>query len=54
MNDNGLAINGVAHAAAPGPVNSVRAMQPEAGDGFVSTAFVEELTQRALTYLEVG
>jgi gas vesicle protein GvpN len=54
MNDNGLAINGVAHGAAPGPVNSVRAMQPEAGDGFVSTAFVEELTQRALTYLEVG
>jgi nitric oxide reductase NorQ protein len=54
MSDNGLAINGAANAAAPGPVNSVRAMQPEAGDGFVSTAYVEELTQRALTYLEVG
>ncbi len=53
MNDNGLTMNGVG-AAAHGPVAGVRAMQPEAGDGFVSTAYVEELTQRALTYLEVG
>ncbi len=53
MSDNGLTMNGV-NAAAHGPVGGVRAMQPEAGDGFVSTAYVEELTQRALTYLEVG
>jgi len=53
MSDNGLTMNGV-NAAAPAPVAGVRAMQPEAGDGFVSTAYVEELTQRALTYLEVG
>lgn len=33
---------------------AVRAMQPEAGAGFVSTAYVEELTARALTYLQVG
>ena len=32
----------------------MRAVQPEAGEGFVSTAYVEELTQRALSYLEVG
>ena len=37
-----------------GPVAGVRAMQPEAGDGFVSTGVVEELTERALTYLEAG
>ena len=27
---------------------------PEAGDGFVSSPYVEDLTQRALTYLEIG
>ncbi len=53
MSDNGLTMNGV-NGAVPAPVAGVRAMQPEAGDGFVSTAYVEELTQRALTYLEVG
>lgn len=53
MSDNGLIMNGV-NGAAHGPVAGVRAMQPEAGDGFVSTAYIEELTQRALTYLEVG
>jgi nitric oxide reductase NorQ protein len=53
MNDNGVRTAGT-NPAAPRSENAVRAMQPEAGDGFVSTAFVEELTQRALTYLEVG
>ena len=27
---------------------------PEASDGFVSSPYVEALTQRALTYLEIG
>ena len=53
MSNNGLTMNGV-NTAAPGPVAGVRAMQPVAGEGFVSTPYVEELTQRALTYLEVG
>jgi len=38
----------------PSAHNGVRAVQPEPGEGFVSTAYVDELTQRALTYLEVG
>lgn len=52
MNDNGLVVAGANSAGSH--ENGVRAVQPEAGEGFVSTAYVEELTQRALTYLEVG
>jgi nitric oxide reductase NorQ protein len=53
MNETGSRTTS-ANGAAPGPEMAVRAMQPEAGDGFVSSSYVEELTQRALTYLEVG
>ena len=53
MNDNGLGVTG-ANSVGLRAENGVRAVQPEAGDGFVSTAYVEELTQRALSYLEVG
>ena len=53
MNDNGLRMNG-ASPMAPSAHNGVRAVQPEPGEGFVSTAYVQELTHRALSYLEVG
>lgn len=53
MDENGLRMT---HAGSDTPRGEIgaRAMQPEAGDGFVSTGYVEELTERALTYLEVG
>ena len=67
MNENGMNRNGmtghgmtenglrVTWSNSGAPIeHAVRAMQPEAGDGFVSTSFVDELTARALTYLEVG
>jgi nitric oxide reductase NorQ protein len=58
MNENGLTNeNGLRMTGSNGDgsrEDAVRAMQPEAGDGFVSTSYVEELTARALTYLEVG
>lgn len=53
MNSNGLG------GAAPS-VSALRvegetsALEPQAGIGFVSTPYVEELTRRAVTYLEVG
>lgn len=53
MNDNGLGVTG-ANSVGLRADNGMRAVQPEAGEGFVSTAYVEELTQRALSYLEVG
>ncbi len=53
MNQNGSILTEPS-APASRADNGVRAMTPEAGDGFVSTAFVDELTARALTYLEVG
>jgi MoxR-like ATPase len=53
MNDNGLKVNGNGFERSRSE-HAVRAMQPEAGDGFVSSGYVEELTARALTYLEVG
>ncbi len=53
MDENGLRVT-QGDSDPPRHEHGVRAMQPEAGDGFVSTSYVEELTARALTYLEVG
>jgi nitric oxide reductase NorQ protein len=54
MDENGLRVT-QGNSGMPRAENAgVRAMQPEAGDGFVSTSYVDELTARALAYLEVG
>lgn len=53
MSDNGLGTS----AAVGLPVKieeGARAVELEAGQGFVSTSHVEALTRRALSYLEVG
>jgi MoxR-like ATPase len=34
--------------------NNHDAVLPEPSNGFVTTPFVEQITQRALTYLQVG
>src|SRR5579864_4005535 len=52
MNENGFRVS--AEMPEPRHEQVVRAMQPEASEGFVSTGYVDELTARALTYLEVG
>jgi len=44
----------VDHADDVAPAAPDSVFLPEAGDGFVSSPYVEDLTQRALAYLEIG
>ncbi len=50
----GDSFSALATAEAVSSANTPTTFAPEASDGFVSSAYVEDLTRRALTYLEIG
>jgi gas vesicle protein GvpN len=51
MKESELRASGTAGAGPPPPEDTLR---PQPSNGFVSTPFVEDITQRALTYLQAG